>query len=624
MVEISKMGLQRQLATAVFLSIFLAALAICAALFFFNQKRFYQETVRQSKEMIEAASLAFSQAMADGDEVLLDAYLHELQSRKELFIQEAYVLRRDGRVMAHSRIEEYGKSYAIPELLNEQQPSRLSEAFPENPGSFRVISLLQAQGDTVGALVVDFSTQHLSQKVQSEMVWIVGVTFPILVLSGLGVMFYGRRMVNRLRNLQRKALEIGRGEWGEPIEVTGKDEIGQLIVAFNQMRTDLSLLQDKNKKSVETIEALNRDLTNQLAMIKQLKEQLAEENAALREELRTQHTPGEIIGANGSLRPVLDQARQLASLPITVLITGESGTGKELLATFLHETGSRSNGPFVKINCAALPLTLIESELFGHEKGAFTGAVGLKKGKFELAHGGTLFLDEVGELPAEAQAKLLRALQEGEIQRVGGNFPILVDARVIAATNRDLSEDVKKGKFRDDLYYRLKVVELRCPPLRERIEDLPILAQHFIELYSRRLGKPVLGISPSALKALASYPWPGNIRELENMVARAVALATTQVLGPEDFLSLPIPRSETRSATEQTNPSSLFERLLELCGIAPHDLNHDGWERVLTACERICLQSMLEKTKRQKEAAIAFGLTETKLHRLIRKHGLKK
>jgi transcriptional regulator with GAF, ATPase, and Fis domain len=195
---------------------------------------------------------------------------------------------------------------------------------------------------------------------------------------------------------------------------------------------------------------------------------------------------------------------------------------------------------------------------------------------------------------------------------------------VIAATNRDLSEDVKKGKFRDDLYYRLKVVELRCPPLRERIEDLPILAQHFIELYSRRLGKPVLGISPSALKALASYPWPGNIRELENMVARAVALATTQVLGPEDFLSLPIPRSETRSATEQTNPSSLFERLLELCGIAPHDLNHDGWERVLTACERICLQSMLEKTKRQKEAAIAFGLTETKLHRLIRKHGLKK
>jgi len=417
---------------------------------------------------------------------------------------------------------------------------------------------------------------------------------------------------------------MGRGEWGEPIEVTGTDEIGQLVGAFNQMRSDLSQLHAKNQQSATTIEALNRDLTAQLTVVKQLKEQLVEENAALREELRSLHTPGEIIGANGSLRPILDQARQLASLPITVLITGDSGTGKELLATFLHETGSRSQGPFVKVNCAALPLTLIESELFGHEKGAFTGAVGQKKGKFELAHGGTLFLDEVGELPAEAQAKLLRALQHGEIQRVGGNHPILVDARVIAATNRDLFEDVKHGKFREDLYYRLKVVEMRCPPLRERLDDLPVLAQHFIEDYSRRLGKPVVGISPSALKALVSYPWPGNIRELENMVARAVALATTQVLGPEDFLSLPMPRSETRSAPEQTNPSSLFERLLDLCGIAPQDLNHDGWERVLTACERICLQSMLEKTKRQKEAANALGLTETKLHRLIRKHGLKK
>ena len=617
------MGVQRQLAAAVFLSIFFAAIAICAALFVFNQKRLFQDTVRQSREMIEAASLAFSQALADGDEVLLDAYLHELQSRKELYIQEAYVLRRDGRVMAHSRIEEYGKIYSIPDLLTEQQPTRLSEAFRENPDTFRVISLLQSQGDAVGALVVNFSTQHLTQKVQSEMSWIVGVTFPILVLSGLGVMLYGRRMVNRLRNLQRKALEIGRGEWGEPIEVAGKDEISQLIGAFNQMRHDLSQLQAKNNKSVETIEALNRDLTDQLTTIRQLKEQLAEENAALREELRSQHTPDEMIGANGSLRPILDQARQLASLPITVLITGESGTGKELLATFLHETGSRRNGPFVKVNCAALPITLIESELFGHEKGSFTGAVGLKKGKFELAHGGTLFLDEVGELPAEAQAKLLRALQEGEIHRVGGNHPILVDARVIAATNRDLSGDVKQGKFRDDLYYRLKVVELRCPPLRERLEDLPVLAQHFIEQYSRKLGKPVVGISPSALKALANYSWPGNIRELENMVARAVALATTQVLGPEDFLSLQMPMSNQRSAMNQTNPSSIFERLLDLCGIAPQELNHDGWERVLTACERICLQSMLEKTRKQKEAANALGLTETKLHRLIRKHGLK-
>lgn len=621
----SKWGVQQQLASAVFLSVFLAALAICATLFFFSQKRLYQDTVRRSEEMIEAASLAFSQAMADGDEVLLDGFLHELQSRKELYIQEAYVLKPEGRVVAHSRVEEYGKTYPLPGLLTQSQPSSLSEVLYEEQTVFRVVSLLQVKGNTGGALIVVFSTQHLAQKIQSEMLWITGVTVPILLLSGFGVMVYGRRIATRLKRLQVKALTIGKGDWGEQMEVTGSDEISQLTSAFNQMRIDLSGLQSKDRKSAETIEALNRDLKAQLTRVEQLKEQLAEENTALREKLRTMHPPGDMIGSNGSLRLILDQARQLASLPITVLITGESGTGKELFATFLHETGSRSKGPFVKVNCAALPITLIESELFGHEKGAFTGAIAQKKGKFELAHEGTLFLDEVGELPAEAQAKLLRALQQGEIQRVGGNHPISVDVRVIAATNRELAEDVKQGKFREDLYYRLKVVELRCPPLRERLEDLPVLAQHFIEHYTRRLGKPVLGISPSALKVLASYHWPGNIRELENMMARAVALATTQVLGPEDFLFSQLPGPNTKTLTKQENPtSSSFERLLDLCGITLHDLNHDGWEKIQAACERICLQAMLEKTKKQKEVAKVLGLTETKLHRLIRKHGLKK
>jgi transcriptional regulator with GAF, ATPase, and Fis domain len=323
----------------------------------------------------------------------------------------------------------------------------------------------------------------------------------------------------------------------------------------------------------------------------------------------------------------MEQARQVASLPITVLITGESGTGKELLATFLHEAGVRRSAPLVKVNCAALPPTLIESELFGHEKGAFTGAVAPKKGKFELAHGGTLFLDEVGELPPESQAKFLRALQQGEVQRVGSDRSTSVDVRVIAATNRNLADDVKHGRFREDLYYRLKVVELICPPLRERLDDLPVLAQHFVEQYGLKLGKPVLGIAPSALQKMALYRWPGNVRELENVIARAVALSTSQVLGPEDVAIVADrscdPLTMLTATADGNGPSSVFDRLLDLCAIAPQDLKGDGWERVLTAVERVCLQAALEQSRSQKEAAEALGLTQTKLHRLVRKYGLK-
>lgn len=621
----AKLGVQQQLALSVALSVSLAALAVCATLFVFSQQRSYRDTVRRSAEMIEAASLAFSQAMAERDDVLLDALLHELQSRRELAIVEAYVLDSGGRVAAHSRVEEYGRSYPVPTLVAVPQPARLSEVADESSAGFRVISLLQTGGHTLGALVVMFSTSQLARQVRSELLWIAGVTMPILLISGLGVMVYGRRMATRLRRLETKALAIGRGEWGEPLAVTGHDEISRLTAAFNRMSEDLAQLRSKDRQSAETIAALNRDLTAQLEIVGQLKERLADENAALREQLRSLHAPGEIIGANGGLRAVMDQARQVASLPITVLITGESGTGKELLATFLHEAGARSTGPSIRVNCAALPPTLIESELFGHEKGAFTGAVGQKKGKFELAHGGTLFLDEIGELPIESQAKLLRALQQGEIQRVGSDRAISVDVRVIAATNRNLADDVRRGRFREDLYYRLKVVEIRCPPLRERIEDLPVLAQHFVEHYSRKLGKPVLGISPSALGALASYHWPGNVRELENVIARAVALSTSQVLGSEDVAMAPDRPAMASVAGIGANDglSKTFDRLLDLCAIVPEDLKSDVWQRVLTAVERMCLQAALEKSKNQKEAAEALGLTQTKLHRLIRKHGLK-
>jgi transcriptional regulator with GAF, ATPase, and Fis domain len=232
-------------------------------------------------------------------------------------------------------------------------------------------------------------------------------------------------------------------------------------------------------------------------------------------------------------------------------------------------------------------------------------------------------LDEVGELPAEAQAKLLRALQEGEINRVGSEQHIAVDVRVLAATNRNLEEEVNQGSFRKDLYYRLKVVELECPPLRDRLEDLPALAQYFIEYYSRKLGKPVLGIAPSTLKLLSSYSWPGNIRELENMIERAVALAETSVLGQEDFV-FPELKHIVRVPKKNSEATSTFETLLDICELSSHDFKKNGWEKLLKSCERICLEAMLLQFKNQKDTAEALDLTPTKLHRLLKKHGLKK
>jgi DNA-binding NtrC family response regulator len=389
------------------------------------------------------------------------------------------------------------------------------------------------------------------------------------------------------------------------------------------MRSDITGLIDKDRKSAVTITALNRDLTVQLDNVKRLKEQLAEENAALREEIRSKHNPGHIIGSEGSLSRLMEQASQLASLPVTVLITGESGTGKELLARYLHEAGARSKGPFITVNCAALPATLFESELFGHEKGSFTGATSLKKGKFEIADGGTLFLDEVGEIPLEAQAKLLRALQLGEVSRIGGAASLHLDVRVVAATNRNLLDEVRAKRFRDDLYYRLKVVELRCPSLRERLEDLPTLVQNFIESYSRKLGKEVLGVSPSALEALAAHSWPGNIRELENMVARAVALTKSKVLGPADF-TLQEEVHDIPDNLPMDGGSADFQRLLRICGFSEDDLREKGLEGLLEKFESICVEEKLSKSKSQKEAAEALGLTQTKLHRLLKKFGMQK
>jgi len=252
---------------------------------------------------------------------------------------------------------------------------------------------------------------------------------------------------------------------------------------------------------------------------------MARENRYLQEEIKAQHNFEEIVGRSAPLLRVLDDVRSVAPTDASVLINGETGTGKELIARAIHSASRRRDKPLIKVNCAALPTGLVESELFGHERGAFSGAISRRIGRFELAHGGTIFLDEIGEIEPEIQVKLLRVLQERELERVGGNATIRADVRVIAATNRDLRRAVSEGRFREDLFYRLNVFPLVVPPLRERKEDIPLLVRFIIDRFAARIGKRAVGVAPATLARLSAYPWPGNVRELENVLERAVILA---------------------------------------------------------------------------------------------------
>lgn len=262
---------------------------------------------------------------------------------------------------------------------------------------------------------------------------------------------------------------------------------------------------------------------------------LQAENRDLRQELKTIYGPGNIVGNHPAMQGVIQLIHQVAGTKTTVLVQGESGTGKELVARAIHYESDRSSKPFVVINCAAIPSTLLESELFGYEKGAFTGASKTKKGRLELADKGTLFLDEIGEMPRELQVKILRVLEEQKFQHVGGTEDIEVDNRIIAATNKDLKQAVEAGIFREDLYYRLKVITLSIPPLREKKEDIPLLVEHFLRKHREVQKKNVSGVSEEALRLLMDYPWPGNIRELENVLLRAIVLCPSNCIEAEDL-----------------------------------------------------------------------------------------
>ncbi len=262
---------------------------------------------------------------------------------------------------------------------------------------------------------------------------------------------------------------------------------------------------------------------------------LIEQNRALKKQLEDLRAKGQVIGSSPAFRRMMTLVEQVADSSATVLIQGESGAGKELVASTIHRSSPRSRGPFVAVNCAALPETLLESELFGYEKGAFTGAAGRKEGRFELADGGTLFLDEVSDLSPVTQPKILRVLQEGEFERLGGTHTIQVDVRIVAATNQDLAEMVRERRFREDLYYRLNVITIRVPPLRERHEDIRVLAQHFLRVYAAKNGRELEGFTGEAIERLEAYAWPGNVRELENLIERSVVLARKDRIEAEDL-----------------------------------------------------------------------------------------
>jgi len=341
---------------------------------------------------------------------------------------------------------------------------------------------------------------------------------PLFMVFSEGVISTGSGMSDRLTCRTKEGTKVPVEMSASALHVKGKSLM-------------LVIVRDITER-VKADQALHKAMTE----IEELKNRLQAENKYLQDEIRASHNFEEIITCSEALKKPLRQVEQVAPTDATVLILGESGTGKELLARAVHSVSDRADRPLVKVNCATLPANLIESELFGHEKGAFTGAHERRTGRFELADGGTLFLDEVGDLPLELQPKLLRVLQEGEFERLGSPHTTTVDVRVIAATNRDLEKALATGDFREDLYYRLNVFPILCPPLRERKEDIPLLAKHFARKYGARFGKTMVDITEDVMEALQAYDWPGNVRELENVVERAIIITQGKYLDLGDSL----------------------------------------------------------------------------------------
>jgi two-component system NtrC family response regulator len=370
-----------------------------------------------------------------------------------------------------------------------------------------------------------------------------------------------------------------------------------VMTAYGNIETAVSAV--KRGAADYLVKPLNlEELLHKIEQVRE-RQRLFAENRELREALSDRHRIEGIIGESGPMLEVISLVRRVAASEATVLIRGESGTGKELIAKAIHYAGARASGPLVRVNCAALPENLLESELFGHEKGAFTGAVAARKGRFELADGGTLFLDEIGDLPIHLQAKLLRVLQEREFERVGSSRTIRVNVRIISASHRNLEALLPAGKFREDLYYRLNVVTILLPPLRERRQDLPLLMDHFLRVFTGKNRKEVRGFAPEAREALLRYDYPGNVRELENLIERAVVLTRGDVIGKGDLpLVLDEPRGEKGMRTNLTAAVEGLER-------------------------RLIQEALAQARGVQTRAAEMLGLSERGLRYKLKKYGFQ-
>lgn len=409
---------------------------------------------------------------------------------------------------------------------------------------------------------------------------------------------FDRFLSRQFRNLLKRYLETLQTQKGREEQLWAPEGLTALRADGEEfpIETTLSPMQIGGKHYYTII---LRDVSER-KQAEQTLHRLQQEKRYLKEQIEERYRFGEMVGDSPIMREVFATIGKVARTDTTVLLTGETGAGKELLARAIHNLSGRKDKLLVTMNCAALPTELIESELFGHEKGAFTGATAQRKGRFELADGGTLFLDEVGELSASAQAKLLRVLQEQEFERVGGTRPIKVDVRVIAATNRDLEKMVKEGTFRADLFYRLNVFPVRVPSLRERSSDIPALVGHFLHKLSRKLGKPLEEVAPQAMKRLLNYPWPGNIRELQNVIERAAILSPDPIIDIVDTLSPSRPET-----TGETSSSATLEEV-----------------------ERRHIQQVLKSTgwviEGPKGAAAMLGLHPSTLRFRIQKLGIKR
>jgi two-component system response regulator HydG len=402
-------------------------------------------------------------------------------------------------------------------------------------------------------------------------------------------LFLARADENKLSKIMLESLVEGRACFFVPIFVQ-RELFGLMSLVWTKSDFRASTYEH------QLIEGIRGQLTTALENNK-----LSSEVVRLRQELRGRKASERIIGNNEKLRRCMEMALHVAASSTTVLIQGESGTGKELIADLLQENSPRRDMPYVRINCGAITETLLESELFGHEKGAFTGADTRRAGKFEQATGGTLFLDEVGEMSRSAQVKLLRVLQDGEFQRVGGRETIRTDVRVIAATNKNLGEEVDKGKFRKDLYYRLNVYPIMLPPLRERKEDIPLLVNHYLQIYRAKSNNYIVGIAENAMRSLQVYDWPGNVRELENAVERAVVVCSRRIITEED-----LPEAVRNAIT------SLKERIIDIeIGMPLREIE-----------ERVIRETLTSVRGVKKKAAEILGIGRKTLYRKLDRMGM--